>query len=485
MNYFKEIEIKKEPFTFDNSSGEDNHHSDKDNEDDDDDPGSRCGEIFVANNAQTWTFVCTFCDKSMRKIDDFIDHIQNAHVNLPPPLPVELIESSHINDNDDDNDNDNISEASTETESQDHSTKHNTSHFNSLDRSMTEYVDYNDFLDVNVTVPEVILSETNGRMQASKQKSSESSHVRIKTEPDSDKYDHQQQQHKETRPIPMQLTSSRGPALITQPVAIQSLARPRKQRKERNSRLRRKQIKGPAFCQICERTFQYHSLYRNHMVKHTSETPFQCTVCKKGFKSKQAIRYHMSTHQRQKPFQCELCQSGFYHEWQFVAHMETHRSENRHPCEVCGKVNRTKFDKDLHMRTHTGDRPFGCEFCMKRFRLRHHLSNHLKLHLTYRCDYCRKQFSNGVPMKKPYTCQDCSGTANTLPILNDTEKDDDEEAEESDEYEDIKDESLHQTQSPQHREAINPNTCKVCNKTFVNKRGLGVHISTKHQNILY
>ncbi|XP_055842553.1 uncharacterized protein LOC129909502 [Episyrphus balteatus] len=499
MSFFKEMVIKKEPFTFEHSSGEENRHSDDNDDDDDDDPGSRCGEIFVGHNTQTWTFVCTFCDKSMRKIDDFINHIKHAHVNLPPPLPVGLVESTHnINDDNDDDDDDNLNEESSETETQDDTRKKNSPQFNPLDRAMNEYVDYNDFLDVNVqTVPEVILSETNGRMEVSKQKvdvkRSAVPQIRIKTEPGTEKAD--QQQHKDNRPVPMQLTSSRGtreaPQLPThQGPIIPPQAKPRRQRKERKNRLRRKQIKGPAFCQICKRTFQYHSLYRNHMVKHTSETPFQCTICKKGFKSKQAIRYHMSTHQRQKPFQCELCQSGFYHEWQFVAHMETHRSENRHPCEVCGKVNRTKFDKDLHMRTHTGDRPFACEFCMKRFRLRHHLSNHLKLHLTYRCDYCRKQFSNGVPMKKPYSCSDCIGTADTMPILNNEEREEEDdvegEAEETDDGEDTKDGVLRSIRPAQNHGAMNnPSTCKVCNKTFVNKRGLGVHISTKHQNILY
>lgn len=476
MSYFKEITIKKEPFAFENNSAdEENHQSDNDNdgeedEDEDDGPGSRCGEIFVGHKTQTWTFVCTFCDKSMRKFDDFIEHITNAHVNLPPPLPVELIESAHINDEI------GVNESSNK--------KQNMSQFNPIEKAMHEYVDYNDFLDVNVqTVPEVILSETNGRMEISKAKTSSIIQCHIKTEPGLEKVD---QQQTESRPIPMQLTSSRGSVLPPSSSIIPPQAKQRRQRKDRKARLRRKQIKGPAFCQICKRTFQYHSLYRNHMVKHTSETPFKCTICKKGFKSKQAIRYHMSTHQREKPHQCELCQSGFYHEWQFVAHMETHRSENRHPCEVCGKVNRTKFDKDLHMRTHTGDRPFACEFCMKRFRLRHHLSNHLKLHLTYRCDYCRKQFSNGVPMKKPYACSDCLETADTTPLINNAKKEDDDEEDENDEDEDTKEESFHLLyRSPQSQEAMNPNTCRFCNKTFVNKRGLGVHISTKHQNAVY
>lgn len=42
--------------------------------------GNRCGEIFVANNAKQWTFVCTFCNKSTRDIGDFICHIKMDHL---------------------------------------------------------------------------------------------------------------------------------------------------------------------------------------------------------------------------------------------------------------------------------------------------------------------------------------------------------------------------------------------------------------------
>lgn len=41
---------------------------------------SKCGEIFVTNNAQKWTFVCIYCQKSTRDIGEFICHLQYKHM---------------------------------------------------------------------------------------------------------------------------------------------------------------------------------------------------------------------------------------------------------------------------------------------------------------------------------------------------------------------------------------------------------------------
>lgn len=41
---------------------------------------SRCGEIFVTNNARKWTFVCTFCQKTTRDIGEFVCHIKFKHM---------------------------------------------------------------------------------------------------------------------------------------------------------------------------------------------------------------------------------------------------------------------------------------------------------------------------------------------------------------------------------------------------------------------
>lgn len=43
-------------------------------------PKSRCGEVFVSNNARQWTFICTYCNKSTRDIGEFICHIKIKHL---------------------------------------------------------------------------------------------------------------------------------------------------------------------------------------------------------------------------------------------------------------------------------------------------------------------------------------------------------------------------------------------------------------------
>lgn len=56
---------------------------------------SRCGEIFVTNNAKRWTFVCTFCQKSTRDIGEFVCHIKFKHMG------------THYDEDEDDEEEDN------------------------------------------------------------------------------------------------------------------------------------------------------------------------------------------------------------------------------------------------------------------------------------------------------------------------------------------------------------------------------------------
>lgn len=173
-------------------------------------------------------------------------------------------------------------------------------------------------------------------------------------------------------------------------------------------RKKRKQIRGTAYCSLCDKTFQYYSLYRNHMIKHSNHTPYTCHLCQKGFKSKQAIRYHMSTHSRDKQIKCRLCSLSYSTMNQFIAHVLTHESDRIFPCTVCGKIMNSEQKRKDHMSTHTEDRAYICEYCNKTFRQRHHLSLHLTLHRQYCCQNCQKEYRTAEPARRPYICDKCS-----------------------------------------------------------------------------
>lgn len=173
-------------------------------------------------------------------------------------------------------------------------------------------------------------------------------------------------------------------------------------------RKKRKQIRGTAYCSLCDKTFQYYSLYRNHMIKHSNHTPYTCQLCQKGFKSKQAIRYHMSTHSRDKQIKCRLCTLTFSTMNQLLGHVLTHESDRIFPCAVCGKILTSAQKRKDHAATHIDERPYRCSYCSKTFRQRHHLSLHLTLHRQYRCQNCHSEFSSEEPVRRPYICGKCS-----------------------------------------------------------------------------
>lgn len=169
----------------------------------------------------------------------------------------------------------------------------------------------------------------------------------------------------------------------------------------------RSHVRGKAYCNLCDKTFQYYSLYRNHMIKHSNITPYKCQYCSKAFKSKQAIRYHMNTHTKEVQYNCPLCPMIYGTENQFITHVLNHESDTCFPCMVCAKILNSDQEREEHLSTHSEERPYACNFCNKRFRQKHHLSNHLKLHCQYRCDFCKEEFSSTQTQRRPYACASC------------------------------------------------------------------------------
>lgn len=422
--------------------------------------GARCGEIFVANNAKQWTFVCTFCNKSTRDIGDFICHIKIKHLEESDESPPHY-DNDYYNEDDDNGRDDDDDDAYSQAQ---------------------DYLDCGNYLDINVhTEPEELTysngdkysdrrqnnsstilqhrsNENNWKRPKQEQLQRHSKQQKISSEQKgpnvqiADESDNEDEDVQETRRKISKLTNIKQHRLkqYAPKRSAHNGATPMGVKNERDTpplpdnakqndddyvdedfdsqlllaptdpvesstpnnegRIKRRQIRGTAYCALCNKTFQYYSLYRNHMIKHSNETPFKCSLCQKGFKSKQAIRYHMNTHQKEAKFKCEICETGFHTENHFITHVLTHENANTYPCMVCGKVLQSEKERDVHLTAHTEERPFQCEFCHKLFRLRHHLSNHLKMHRQYRCEYCKEEFTSAVHLRKPYACPVCENS---------------------------------------------------------------------------
>ncbi|XP_073832914.1 uncharacterized protein [Musca autumnalis] len=376
---------------------------------------NHCGEIFVTSNAKKWTFVCTYCQKSTRDIGEFVCHIKFKHMG-----------GSQYFDEDDDGE-----DVSVDEQKEQHVTAED-----SYNQGQ-DYFDCANYLDVNVHI------EDSDEQQSSSKKANFKTHrngggaggevVNLLDdeeeegeEEDDDannttaqfEYEHiEDDEHAILLDEPDNFQQMGGAADSNKEFLLQSMAHndndsinddlgsttSRGRGKKRN----RPHVKGSFHCKLCEKTFQYFSLYRNHMIKHSNFTPFKCEFCSKGFKSKQAIRYHMKTHSKEREFQCPICPSNFATSSVFISHVLTHESETCYPCMVCAKILGTEEERELHVETHSQERPYGCTFCSKRFRQKHHLSNHLKLHCRYRCDFCKESFNSTQSQRRPYACPTC------------------------------------------------------------------------------
>ncbi|XP_011176819.1 uncharacterized protein LOC105208591 [Zeugodacus cucurbitae] len=433
-------------------------------------PNSRCGEVFVSNNARQWTFICTYCNKSTRDIGEFICHIKIKHLgglgedgDETDDGEYEGNQQSNYYEQDQDYfDCGNYLDVNVHTESEDYSLngqdhtspyrpmgihnpinaqrqtvapgavnkqgEHNKKQANANKKHKYNNAEY----DVNDCGDDTAFSKakesaSQWRADPASFQSYANKHNFKSSTPDvklkntangnnTSAYDTTADftagkddfdttgayEHDDEEDFDNQLfiapTDSLDASILGGGGTDMSGG---------EMKAKRRQIRGTAYCALCNKTFQYYSLYRNHMIKHSNETPFKCPICKKGFKSKQAIRYHMNTHQKEKQFKCTVCSASYGTENHFIAHIMTHESATAFPCMVCGQVLSSSKERDLHMANHKEERPFRCDYCNKLFRLRHHLSNHLKMHRKYRCDYCKEIFTSAIYLRKPYACPGC------------------------------------------------------------------------------
>ena len=106
-------------------------------------------------------------------------------------------------------------------------------------------------------------------------------------------------------------------------------------------------------------------------------------------------------------------------------------------CQECGQTFNTKGILARHSLQHTGVKAFQCPVCCKKFLLRECLQRHMLNH-------------NG---EKPHVCDQC-GEAYTQRA------------------------SLTYHMQSKHGVILQRPVCKICNKDFVNKSGLKIHLIT-------
>ncbi|XP_037816722.1 zinc finger protein 708-like [Lucilia sericata] len=121
-------------------------------------------------------------------------------------------------------------------------------------------------------------------------------------------------------------------------------------------------------CGQCGKLFKSSFAYKNHLLIHTNEKPYECETCNKKFRTIAALTTHQRIHDDYRPYQCDLCLKSFKQ----TAHLKEHKllhsdSAPQHVCTICQAPFNKKSNLKAHMRIHSKEKPFKCADCSAEF----------------------------------------------------------------------------------------------------------------------
>ncbi|XP_046987631.1 uncharacterized protein LOC124590782 isoform X1 [Schistocerca americana] len=231
-------------------------------------------------------------------------------------------------------------------------------------------------------------------------------------------------------------------------------------------------------CPICPQELSSLVELEQHIVSH--ELPqFHCFDCGRSFLKPDALFAHAcdgldvdylleENSKISKPkisLICEVCGEVFHSNASLSTHKQLH-GEPRFQCEICHKIFQRSDTLHAHLAVHR-EAQIPCPVCQKKVKTKKSLAVHMRQHMgtrLFKCDQCGKGFNQKINLnkhlqvhedidKRKQTCRYCDKT-----FLN---------------RDSLKIHELKHTQGQ-------PHSCPLCNKAFVKEHQLRNHIKRLH-----
>lgn len=134
-------------------------------------------------------------------------------------------------------------------------------------------------------------------------------------------------------------------------------------------------------CGICNKTFKYQSLFKNHYkITHQDVKDFDCEFCNKSFSTKaRVVRHLKDVHYGIKNYKCPKCDKAFCQKSQLQVHVKSiHEDSRDHVCVRCNKSFSLSSNLKVHIaNVHEKLVTYVCKMCQKRFNHSNSYNRHI------------------------------------------------------------------------------------------------------------
>ncbi|XP_064646457.1 uncharacterized protein LOC135499552 [Lineus longissimus] len=175
-------------------------------------------------------------------------------------------------------------------------------------------------------------------------------------------------------------------------------------------------VSKPAELQVPSPQFQTNAGTKSVSVE---DLRYVCEVCNARFPLYVVMQEHIRTAHGDKPFKCDLCEKEFIKRNYLMKHMKAH-AEAKAQVLKCHKCDRCFMDQarlQEHSKEHTNEGRYKCHVCGSCFTHKMHHDQHVRTHSgerPYKCGECNKSFSQPGPfhnhLRSHARCAYCNRT---------------------------------------------------------------------------